>query len=1093
LRTAPLALVYLLLIVRPAARSADFNPSPDPTIDGAAGSLRAAIQSANTNGEDDVITLQAGTYTLTVPNSAGQENAGAQGDLDITESGRRTTIQGQGAAVTVIDGNAVDRVCQVLGGARATFRDLTITGGLARDNGVAGAAAGSSEGRGGGILIEGGGGVSLERVELTDNDVVGGPGANGVQGVSNPGKPGQPGSGGGLFVSAGTINLSAATVSGNAATGGAGGQGANASAGLAGAGGNGGEGRGGGLYVSGGTLNLSASTVSGNSVMGGAAGNGAPSAWGPSPAPNGGNGGSSVGAGLFVAGGTLNLSNSTVFGNTALAGGAGGAGGHHSLSIPGNGGNGGTGGNSSGGGLFVSGGSVNLTAATIASNAAGTAGAGGAAGTSAAGSSGLPGSPGSSLGGGIRNGGAASLGSVSTIIGDNSRDTGSSGDGADVSGAITASYSLIEDTSGATITDNGNNVTLVDPLLDPNGLQQNGGATKTAALQAGSPAIDTGDSVTCQAPPPAGLDGIDQREFVRDAQCDIGAYESQGTAPTSTRTPTPTETPGPTNTPTITPTPTATATHTPTLTPTNTPVPPPTATPTDTPLPPTATPTNTPAPPTATPTDTPPPTATPTDTPGPIVRDVRIAIGTDDGEERVDSTVGLNSVDLELVLNTEGGVTGNQTVGLRFTGVAIPRGAQIQSVYVQFKTAETGSTATTLTIQGEAADNAAALAPTTANFSSRSRTAASAVWSPPAWNTVNEVGTAQRTSDLTGVVQEIVSRPGWASGNALVLVITGTGKRVAKSFDGDAAGAPLLHVVYGAAGTPTPTATAAPTTTPTPILTATPSPTPLATLTPTPTSTPGSPTATPVATATATPTVPGSIVRDVRVAIGTDDGEERIDSTVGLNSVDLELVLNTEGGVTGEQTVGLRFAGVAIPQGAQVASAYVQFKTAEIGSTATTLTIHGEASDEAAPFAAMTANFSSRTQTSASTIWAPPAWNTVNEVGSAQRTSDIAPVIQEIVNRPGWASGNDLVLLITGTGKRVAKSFDGDAAGAPLLHVVYTAAGTPTPTATPSSTSTPTLTPTVTPPGPTATPTSPAPATRTPRPTATPRPTKTPK
>jgi hypothetical protein len=259
-------------------------------------------------------------------------------------------------------------------------------------------------------------------------------------------------------------------------------------------------------------------------------------------------------------------------------------------------------------------------------------------------------------------------------------------------------------------------------------------------------------------------------------------------------------------------------------------------------------------------------TATPTPTvPGAIVRDVRIATGPDDGEERVDNTVGLNSVDLELVLNNEGGVTGDQTVGLRFTAVAIPQGAQIASAYVQFKTAETGSTATTLTIHGEAADNAAALAATTGNFSSRPRTAASTIWSPPAWNTVNEVGTAQRTSDMAGVVQEIVSRPGWASGNALVIVITGTGKRVAKSFDGDAAGAPLLHVVYTAAATPTPTATPSPTSTPTrtPTATATPTLTPTATATPTDTPVPPTPTTTP--TDTPVPPTPTAIPTDTPV------------------------------------------------------------------------------------------------------------------------------------------------------------------------------------------------------------------------------------
>jgi hypothetical protein len=41
------------------------------------------------------------------------------------------------------------------------------------------------------------------------------------------------------------------------------------------------------------------------------------------------------------------------------------------------------------------------------------------------------------------------------------------------------------------------------------------------------------------------------------------------------------------------------------------------------------------------------------------------------------------------------------------------------------------------------------------------------------------------------------------------------------------------------------------------------------------------------------------------------------------------------------------------------------------------------------------------------------------------------------VNRPGWASGNSLVLIVTGTGRRVAFSYEGMATGAALLHVEY--------------------------------------------------------
>jgi hypothetical protein len=62
----------------------------------------------------------------------------------------------------------------------------------------------------------------------------------------------------------------------------------------------------------------------------------------------------------------------------------------------------------------------------------------------------------------------------------------------------------------------------------------------------------------------------------------------------------------------------------------------------------------------------------------------------------------------------------------------------------------------------------------------------------------------------------------------------------------------------------------------------------------------------------------------------------------------------------------------------------------------------------------------------------------VGEAGLDQQTPDVSSVIQEIVNRPGWTSGNSLVIIITGTGKRVADSYNGNQAGASTLHVEYT-------------------------------------------------------
>jgi hypothetical protein len=69
--------------------------------------------------------------------------------------------------------------------------------------------------------------------------------------------------------------------------------------------------------------------------------------------------------------------------------------------------------------------------------------------------------------------------------------------------------------------------------------------------------------------------------------------------------------------------------------------------------------------------------------------------------------------------------------------------------------------------------------------------------------------------------------------------------------------------------------------------------------------------------------------------------------------------------------------------------------------------------------------------------WVPPKWSVAGQAGPAQQTPNLAAVIQEIVNRPGWSAGSSLVLIITGTGHREAESREGDPAGAAVLHVEH--------------------------------------------------------
>jgi len=177
---------------------------------------------------------------------------------------------------------------------------------------------------------------------------------------------------------------------------------------------------------------------------------------------------------------------------------------------------------------------------------------------------------------------------------------------------------------------------------------------------------------------------------------------------------------------------------------------------------------------------------------------------------------------------------------------------------------------------------------------------------------------------------------------------------------------------------------------------------------------------------------------DIPITASPDDVEERPNGNVLPGQRALDLV--TESGIL--QTVGLRFTGVGVRSEATVTSAYVQFQARTATSATSNLTIKGETSNNAVAFTAAAFNVSSRPRTTASVPWSPATWAVVGEAGANQRTPDLSPVLQEIFSRPGWASGNALALIITGTGRRVAEPFDGRRA--PVLHVEF-ADTTPTP------------------------------------------------
>src|SRR5262245_22960184 len=177
------------------------------------------------------------------------------------------------------------------------------------------------------------------------------------------------------------------------------------------------------------------------------------------------------------------------------------------------------------------------------------------------------------------------------------------------------------------------------------------------------------------------------------------------------------------------------------------------------------------------------------------VAEVQIAASGDDAEQNASGSVSIVGSDLELVWDGN-----SQTVGLRFPGLGVPQGARITDAWVQFESDETSATVVSVDFQAEASDNAVIFNTTAQNVATRARTTETVTWSPAPWTTIGVAGPDQRTPSLAALVQAVVSRPGWAAGHALALIVSGsgTGKRTARSFDTGVGEPPLLHVEYDA-------------------------------------------------------------------------------------------------------------------------------------------------------------------------------------------------------------------------------------------------------------------------------------------------------
>lgn len=137
---------------------------------------------------------------------------------------------------------------------------------------------------------------------------------------------------------------------------------------------------------------------------------------------------------------------------------------------------------------------------------------------------------------------------------------------------------------------------------------------------------------------------------------------------------------------------------------------------------------------------------------------------------------------------------------IRFTSVTIPQGSTVSAATVDYY-ANATLTGTTCNCTIYCNDEDDAAAPTDrADYEAKSVTTANTAWNSIPTQTS---GVQYTTADFTSAAQEVLDRAGWASGNAMMVLIKNNGSsasamRGASSYE-SAATEPYLNITYTAA------------------------------------------------------------------------------------------------------------------------------------------------------------------------------------------------------------------------------------------------------------------------------------------------------
>jgi hypothetical protein len=181
----------------------------------------------------------------------------------------------------------------------------------------------------------------------------------------------------------------------------------------------------------------------------------------------------------------------------------------------------------------------------------------------------------------------------------------------------------------------------------------------------------------------------------------------------------------------------------------------------------------------------------------------------------------------------------------------------------------------------------------------------------------------------------------------------------------------------------------------------------------------------------------GSGTVDVQVSTSSDDCLRWSVNSIDLTDPNQRLdTFNTP-----SSSSGMRFQGVTVPKGATITTAYLKVRARfDVLMPTEGTTIYGQAAEDPITFST-SGDYDGRARTTASVYWSlasPPGPPWVADIDYT--SPEIKTIVQEIVNRAGWVSGNDMVMFFVPDGNQDvwAYAYDGSATYAPKLHIEYT-------------------------------------------------------